>query len=118
VKDADAAAFLACLEDATSQELRGSFTETELAGALQSRGADLRNWVVADVQVQAERAWVTVDQQQGARRQRQKFELVCRQSSWRIVRFEPAHELPQDVPYGTHLSDVEAAAAAKVKGNE
>jgi hypothetical protein len=110
LKDADERGFRECLAD----ELRRHYAERgPLAADLQARGRDLRGWVVFAAESAPEGMSVVVEEQYSAGRRRQKLLLARVGSSWRVARIEAAQDLPQDIPYGTHISQVDAEKGAE-----
>jgi hypothetical protein len=101
-KDADAVSYLGCLTD----ELRRSYGDRAvLAADLQMRSRELRGWaLVGEESAALDGVMVLVDEQLSTGRRRQKLLLQKSGSGWRIARVERGQDLPEGVPYGTHIS--------------
>jgi len=102
LKDADAAAYLDCLSD----EMRRRYPErSTLAADLRARGRDLRAWVLlGEEPAPADAVAIAVDEQLSGGRRRQQLVLEKSGASWRVARVASVRDVPQDIPYGTHIS--------------
>ena len=110
VKAADAAGYLTCLADEVCAAERQRLpADGALARELAARGRDLRNWVIVSEAPAAEgRAVVWADHQFSSGRGRQKLVLERAGTAWRIAELGPVQPIAQEVPYGTHISQVDA----------
>ncbi len=116
VKDADATAYLDCLTD----ELRQRHADrAALASDLRARGRDLRGWAVfATEPAPGEGTAVWVDAQLAAGRRRQQLIVAQVGSGWRVARVAPARDVPDDIPFGTHVSQVETMPSRPATGTD
>lgn len=85
----------------------GFASDVGLAQPLEQLTANLKNWtVVGAPETNGNLARVTVDERRPDKRLRRIYHLQIAGGSWRITAVGPPQELPEHVPYDTHVSKV------------
>ena len=106
----DVDAYLDCLAEPLRTEQSRRFPNPDaLAWKLQQDMKEVKSWTVVgpgETASEATEVRLEVDMAGPSGTWRTAFDLQQQRGSWLITAIGPRREVPTDIPYGTHISDV------------
>jgi len=102
VANQDVEAMRRCLADPARRAMADDLDRGK--SQLQALAKDLKNWVQTDESSDGPKAQLFIDERRADKRLRIRYLLEEQAGSWLITQIGPSQELPEHIPYNTHVS--------------